>query len=187
LAHNTYFDAERLEPYRAYLRLLARLQLDPRLRGKLDPSDLVQQSFVKALQALNQFRGQTDAELAAWLRQILVRTLANAVRDLHRDKRDALRERSLEAALDQSSARLESWLAAPQSSPSQRAEANEQLLCLSAALELLPDGQSDAILLHHLQGWTVDAVALHLDRSPAAVAGLLKRGMKQLREALQVS
>jgi RNA polymerase sigma-70 factor (ECF subfamily) len=178
-------DAQRLVPYRAYLQLIARLQLDARLRGKLEPSDLVQQTFVKALQVLDQFRGQTDAELSAWLRQILARTLANAIRDLQRDKRDFFKERSLDAAIEASSARLEAWLADPQSSPDERAERNERLLRLSTALEQLPPDQREAGVLHHLQGCSVDAVATHLGRTAAAVAGLIKRGMKHLRQALQ--
>jgi RNA polymerase sigma-70 factor, ECF subfamily len=179
------FDARRLEPYRTYLHLIARLQLDPRLRGKLEPSDLVQQTFVKALQALDQFRGQTDAELGAWLRQILARTLANALRDLQRDKRDIFKERPIDASIEASSARLEAWLADPHSSPAERAERNEHLLRLSVALDQLPEDQREAVVLHHLQGWTVDAVATHRGRTAAAIAGLIKRGMKQLRQALQ--
>jgi RNA polymerase sigma-70 factor, ECF subfamily len=120
-----------LERFRAYLRLLARLQLDPRLRRTLDPSDMVQQTLVRAVQGLDGFRGHGDAAVAAWLRQILANQLANAARDLGRAKRDLGRERSREAALEQSSARLERWLAAEQSSPSQRAERNEQLLRLA--------------------------------------------------------
>src|SRR5271165_6970292 len=95
-----------LEQFRDYLRLLARLQIDARLRGKLDPSDLVQQTLLKAHQAEGQFRGATAAEQAAWLRQILARTLANAIRDFGRGKRDVHLERSLEASLHDSSARL---------------------------------------------------------------------------------
>jgi RNA polymerase sigma-70 factor (ECF subfamily) len=179
------FDVQHLEPYRAYLRLIACLQLDPRLGGKLDPSDLVQQTFVNALQGLEQFRGQSDVELRAWLRQILTRTLANAVRDFQRHKRDFFRERSLAASVEASSGRLEAWLADPHSSPDQQAERNEQLVRLSAALEQLPKDQGEAVVLHHLRGLTVDAVAAHLGRTAGAVAGLIKRGMKQLRLALQ--
>src|SRR5262245_34511092 len=87
-----------LERYRSYLRVLARLQLDPRLQGKLDGSDVVQQTLLHAFQAREQFRGRGEAEMAGWLRQILANQLANAIRDLKRAKRDANRERSLDAA-----------------------------------------------------------------------------------------
>jgi RNA polymerase sigma-70 factor (ECF subfamily) len=173
-----------LERFRAYLRLLARLHLDPRLRGKLDPSDVVQQTLLQAYQALGQFRGNEPGELAAWLRQILARNLAMAVRDFARGKRDVARERALEEALVASSSRLEAWLAAEQSSPSHRAERNEQALQLAAALEQLPEAQREALVLQHWQGWSLAQIGEHLGRSPEAVAGLIKRGLKQLRRLL---
>jgi RNA polymerase sigma-70 factor (ECF subfamily) len=176
------WDPERL---RAYLRLLARLHLDHRLRGKLDPSDVVQQTLLQAHQALGDFRGRGEAERRAWLRQILARNLAHAVRDLGRAKRDVSRERSLEAALDASSARLEAWLAAEQSSPSQQVARNEQLLLLAEALADLPEAQRDAVELHYWQGRSLAEIGQELGRTPAAVAGLLHRGLKQLRGRLQ--
>src|SRR3954464_3733498 len=126
MEHQTAGGGEGRERFRAYLRLLARLQLDPRLRGKLDPSDIVQQTLLQAHQALGRFRGGGE-EMAAWLRRIMARNLAKALRDLRRDKRDVARELSLESALERSSARLEAWLVSGHSSPSQQADRNEQL------------------------------------------------------------
>jgi RNA polymerase sigma-70 factor (ECF subfamily) len=174
-----------LEQYRSYLLLLARARLDRRLRGKLDASDVVQLTLLEAHSGRDQFRGRTEAEQAAWLRQVLARNLANAARDLGRQKRDAARERSLQAELDASSARLEQWLAAEQSSPSQRAGRHEQVLRLAEALARLPEAQREAIVLRHLEGLALADIAVELGRTPAAVVGLLQRGLRRLRELLQ--
>jgi RNA polymerase sigma-70 factor (ECF subfamily) len=174
-----------LEQHRDYLRILARLQLSPALRGKLDPSDVVQLTLLKACEAIGQFRGRTTAELAAWLRRILARTLANAVRDVGRGRRDVALERSLEQSVEESSARLDAWLAAEQSSPSERAERNEHSMLLVRALAELPEAQREALLLKHCQGWSLAEIGRHLDRSPTAVASLLQRGLRQLREHLR--
>jgi len=177
-------DAGSLESFRDYLRLLARLQLDPRLRAKLDPSDIVQQTMLQAHQAWADFRGRTRAELAAWLRSILARNLSAALRHLGRARRNLAREQSLESALEASSMRLEAFLASEQSSPSLRADRNEQILRLAEALATLPEAQREAVALHHLQGWPLAKIAEHLGRTPPAVMGLLHRGLKKLRTHL---
>jgi RNA polymerase sigma-70 factor (ECF subfamily) len=174
-----------LERFRDYLRLLARFQLDPRVQGKLDPSDVVQQTLLEAFQKRDQFRGTTDAERAGWLRRILARNLADALRAFGQEKRDVRRERSLEDSLRASSARLESWLAANEASPSERAEHQERAVRLAAALAGLPEAQREALVLQYWYGWTLAQIAQHLERTPAAVAGLLKRGLKKLRQELQ--
>jgi RNA polymerase sigma-70 factor (ECF subfamily) len=115
----------------------------------------------------------------------VARNLANAVRDLGQAKRDVALERSLEAAVDESSARLEAWLAAEQSSPSQRAERNEETVRLAEALARLPEAQREVLVLRHLQGRSLADISQQLGRSPSAVAGLLHRGLKQLREMME--
>ncbi|HKB36765.1 MAG TPA: sigma factor, partial [Gemmataceae bacterium] len=93
--------------YIAYLQLLARMHLDERLRGKVDPADVVQETLLKAYQAREQCRGGTEAERVAWLRRILANTLTDLVRRfLDSDRRNVALERSLEDSLQQSSARL---------------------------------------------------------------------------------
>jgi RNA polymerase sigma-70 factor (ECF subfamily) len=176
-----------VESFRAYLMLLARLQLGDQFRGKLDASDLVQQTLLDAHRQRQQFRGRTAAEMAAWLRRMLACNLADAQRALRREKRDLARERSLEAALEQSSGCLEAWLAAEQSSPSEQAVRGEQLARLAEALESLPEAQREALVRHYWHGKTLAAVAAELGRTPAAIAGLLQRGLRTLRTLLSES
>jgi RNA polymerase sigma-70 factor, ECF subfamily len=173
-----------LGDYRDYLRVLARLQLGARLRGKLDASDLVQQTILQAYAHRTQFRGATEAEWLGWLRAILANALAAAVREFETAARDLSRERSLEAELEQSSIRLEHLLVADQSSPSEGAARGEELLRLARALGRLPDDQRRAVELHHLKGHTVAEVAAEIGRTRPAVVGLLFRGVKRLRELL---
>jgi RNA polymerase sigma-70 factor (ECF subfamily) len=176
--------AQLLEKFRDYLRLLARLHLDPRLRGKLDASDVVQQTLLEAYEKRDQFRGATEGEWLAWLRQALAHNLADALRAFGQARRDVARERALEEAVGSSSRRLEAWLAAEQSSPSQRAERHEGAARLAEALSALPDDNREALVLHYCEGRPLADIAVQLGRTPAAVAGLLKRGLKQLRARL---
>ena len=175
-----------LEDYRDYLGLLARLHLHPRLRSKLDPSDIVQQTLLRAHQNRDQFRGDeaNEAERAAWLRRILVNTLADAAREFGAAKRDLAAEQSLRAAFQDSSARLEALVSPSSSSPSARAMRLEEIVRLGAALAQLPDDQRAAVEFHHLHGCAVAETAGHLGKTERAVAGLLRRGLHKLRQLL---
>jgi RNA polymerase sigma-70 factor (ECF subfamily) len=177
-------NAEALEPYRPYLEVLARVHLDPRLRGKLDPADVVQQTLLRACAALPGLRGSSPGTLAAWLRKVLARTLADAVKHYHRDRRDVDLEQSLEADLDRSSSGLAGWLAADQTSPSEAAGRNEELLRLADALAELPEPMREVVILKHCRGQTLQQIAEQIGRSVPAVASLLRRGLEALRERL---
>lgn len=169
-----------IERHRPYLMLLARARLRPNQGLQMEPSDIVQQTLIAAYEKRDQFRGASDAELTAWLRQILKNNLLDALRDQHRDKRDVRREISLQATVDRSFSRADDWLAAVQTSPSQKAMRQEDLLRLSEALTQLPEDQRNAIVLHHLHGLKLAEVASEMLRSESAVAGLLFRGLSKL-------
>jgi RNA polymerase sigma-70 factor (ECF subfamily) len=173
-----------LERFRSYLLLLARRQLECNASPRLDPSDLVQQTLLEAHRQGEQFRGETDAERAAWLRKILAHNLADAERALHRDKRDVGRECSLEAELANSAADLGGFLAGDQSSPSQKVDRQEEALRLADVLAQLPEAQREALVLQYWHGMTLAQIGEQLERTPVAVAGLLKRGLRRLRELL---
>jgi RNA polymerase sigma-70 factor (ECF subfamily) len=173
------------ERFRNYLLLLARGRIEPSWRGKVDASDLVQQTLLEAHRDASAFQGTNAAQQAAWLRQILARNLANVGRDLRRQKRDVARECSVEAVLDESASRLEGWLAADQSSPSQRAARQERALLLADALATLPPSQCEAVMLRHWEDCSLAEIAERLECTTAAVTGLLHRGLKGLRARLK--
>jgi RNA polymerase sigma-70 factor (ECF subfamily) len=178
-------EAAGLQRQRSYLYLLARLQVDPQLRDKIDLSGVVQQTLLEAWQDQAKVDPLLSGQRAAWLRRILANNLADALRKLAAGKRNVQRERSLEAAMEESASRIDAWLAAEQSSPSQRVEQAERAADLAEALDGLPEAQREALVLRHCEKWSLADISRHLNRSPAAVAGLLKRGLKQLREHLR--
>jgi RNA polymerase sigma-70 factor (ECF subfamily) len=177
---------EILQPFRKYLKVLAELHLDRKLRGKLDASDVVQQTMMRAYSALAEVRDDRPEVLVAWLRCILARTLADAVKHYERDKRDIALERSLEADMDRSASGFAAWVAGDQTSPSGRAERNEELLRMVAALADLPDEMREVVVLKHCQGWTLPQIALRMELSVPSVASLLRRGLEDLRKRMKV-
>ena len=175
-----------LQRYRHYLKLLARTGIDASLRGKADPSDVVQDTFLKAHQHFDQFRGQTEAELTTWLRQILRATLADLGRRFHKvEGRCVNRERSLEQLLNASSQALDRLLADDALSPSQSAERRELSVVLANALAELNDDQREVIVLRSLEERDWEDVARHMKCSPGAVRMLWVRALKRLRPLIE--
>jgi RNA polymerase sigma-70 factor, ECF subfamily len=173
-----------LERFREYLHLLARMQIDPRLRRDCDASDIVQTVLLKAYQGQDGFRGASAEEKGAWLRQILAHTLADKLRDRLRDRRDVRREVNLEKAINDSSLKLTACAIAGDPSPSTVLRDKENVLRIADALAQLPEPQREAVTLKHFEGLSFLEVANLMNRSPAAVASLLRRGLAKLRQLL---
>ena len=175
---------ERIEHFRDYLCILARSQLGSAPHCKLESSDVVQQTMLQAHRAWGSFRGQTEAELAAWLKAILARAIAHASRDLHSQKRDISREQSIEAAVEASSLRLETFLIDVESAPSQLAMRQEHARIVASAVESLPQLQRTAVLMRYWDGLSLQQIAQSLETTPAAIASALHRALKSLRAQL---
>jgi RNA polymerase sigma-70 factor (ECF subfamily) len=173
-------DAGTLEQFRAYLGCLAHMRIDPRLHSKFGVSDVIQQTLIEAYQALETVRQMDTEGQKRWLRTALAHNLLEEVAKFRTQARDVGRERPLQRAEEESSCRLQDWLACEESTPSQKAERQEHELRVAEALALLPEAEREAIVLRHWHGWTLAQIAGHLGRTPGAVAGLLHRGLAKL-------
>ena len=174
-----------LSQYRNYARLLARTLIGTTLRLRLDPSDLVQETFLEAHRDFPRFDGSTERELLAWLRRILARNLADQARRQKAGLRDIRRQVSLEAMLDRSSARMQQALVAVVSSPSAAAAQREQAVLLADALADLPPDYREVIILRNLERLRFEEVAARMGRSPGAVRMLWTRALERLSRALE--
>lgn len=178
--------AELLELYRNYLVLMARVHVDTNLQAKADPSDLVQETFLRAIRNFPQFRGETEAELIAWLRGILANTGAAMIRRYKATQsRNIGREQEFERQLNRSSMALGGLLAARDPTPSQIASRREDVVKLADALSLLPDNYREVLLLHHLEGLSLAEVAKRMANTIPAIKGLRTRAVVKLRMLLK--
>lgn len=183
------FDGDReafgvlLERYRPYLRILARRWLDSDIDARVAPSDAVQQTCLEAYRDLPSFRGKNTNELLAWLRRILENNVSQAVHThILAQKRSVTREAQPYHA--DGNHRNLSVVVGSQSSPSARAMRGELAARLAKEIESLSEDQCEAIRLRYLEGWPLARLSDRFQRSESAVAGLLKRGLQNLRRRL---
>jgi RNA polymerase sigma-70 factor, ECF subfamily len=173
-----------LEAYRNYLGLLARTQMSPALRARLDPSDLVQQTLLEAHRDFLGFTGASERDFLLWLRRILVRNLMDEAKHQHRQVRDVQRQQSLEALLEQSGNALGQALAGG-STPSTQASRREQEVLLADALARLRPDYREVIVLRNLEQLRFEEVAARMGRSAGAVQMLWARAMEKLGQEME--
>lgn len=178
-----------LQLYCNYLRLLATAQLDRKLRARMSPSDVVQETLFEAHRDFAQFRGTSEGEFLAWLRRILINNLARVVeRHVLAEKRDIRREISMDeigVSLERSTARLVAVLADGGLSPSSDAERHEHAIVLADELAELSADYREVIVLRHLEGLSFGEVAERMERSTGATRMLWMRAIAQLRLQLE--
>jgi RNA polymerase sigma-70 factor (ECF subfamily) len=174
---------EALEACRGYLLLLAQDELNPALRAKGGASDLVQQTFLEAQRDFAQFRGDTEAELLAWLRQVLRNNLANFTRFHQKQKRQAAREVRLPQ--ESSSSSQEGGLKAASPTPSAEAMKGEQARSLEAALARLPETYRQVLQLRYREERSFDEIGTMMQRSPNAARKLWLRAVERLQRDLE--
>jgi RNA polymerase sigma-70 factor (ECF subfamily) len=175
-----------LARYSNYLTLLARVEIGKRLQGKLDPADLVQETFLEAHRHFSAFRGTTEPEFVGWLRKIMAGVMANTIRRYFGTKaRDPRLEQELQVGIDQSSCILAAELISPGSSPSESAARREQSVLFTDALDKLPDDYREVIVLRNLEGLTFAGVGERMGRSVDSVEKIWLRAIAKLRQIVK--
>src|SRR5262245_3183055 len=172
-----------LEATRQYLLSIARQELDPDLRAKNSPSDLVQETFVEAQRDFAHFRGDTEGEWLAWLRQLLLHRVGK-LRRRYRDTQKRRLAREVPLGGDSSSDGPAGGLAANMLSPSSQAMEHEQDQALQAALGRLPDDYRRVIALRYQEDLSFEEIGRLLQRSPDAARKLWARAVERLHEEL---
>jgi RNA polymerase sigma-70 factor (ECF subfamily) len=165
-----------LGKYRGHLWQLAEKLLDDRAAGRIDASDVVQQTCLSVHKQIADFDGKDPAQFAAWLRQIHERNVRNAVRDqLRAGKRDISREERL-ADRDVH--------AAGQTTASQHVVRNEESERLAKAIAQLPDDEQEALRRRYLEGQSLAEVGSAMGLTKDALVWLMKRAMKNVKRIL---
>ncbi|HPM83817.1 MAG TPA: sigma-70 family RNA polymerase sigma factor [Candidatus Anammoximicrobium sp.] len=178
-----------LQSYRNYLTILATTQLDRRLRRRMSASDLVQETMLAAHRDFGKFRGSSEREFLAWLRQILIHCLHHAVEThVKAQRRDVRCEISLDQlgfSLDRSAANFAQALADPGPSPSTPVRQRERAVALADQLAKLRPEYRDVIVLRNLQGLSFDEIAQRMDRKTGAVRMLWLRAIEKFKQVYE--
>lgn len=178
---------ELLNRFRPYLNVIAQRMLDERLQGRMDAADVVQTTYLEASRDFLQFRGESIESLLSWLANILRNNVATAHQEhLVAQKRSARKEVVLRVASESggSSLGIADLVSSESSTPSQRLMRDEAAVVLSACLNKIPETQREAIRMRYLEGMSLKSISDRTGKSEMAVAGLLKRGLRALREVM---
>ncbi len=180
--------------YRNYLRMVVRTGMGPRLRERVDLSDVVQEALVEVVRQFPQFTGQTEAALVGWLRRLVSQKLADLGRYHSRAKRAGeATALPLDSPWDGAASpdspageggRLLDMLALSQTSPSEAASRRELTVLLADALTTLPEAEAEVLWLYHAEGLSFETIGQRLGLGRKAVRGYWARGLKGLRRHL---
>jgi RNA polymerase sigma-70 factor (ECF subfamily) len=170
-----------LDTYRAYLLAIAERELDPELKAKGGASDLVQETLLEAIGGFAKFQGQSDAELKAWLRRLLLHNVVDFTRQYRgAEKRELARERHLESGT--SSSEISPEVADSGPSPSAVAAQSEQAHDIKKALEKLPEDYRRIIALRYQEERSFEDIGQLMNLSANAARKLWARAIKRLRQ-----
>ncbi len=180
--------------YRNYLRMVVRTGLGPKLRERVELSDVVQETLIEVIRQFPQFTGQTEAALVGWLRRLVSQKLVDLSRYHSRVKRGAGQSAlPLDAPIGSEPlgepggggpTRLVDMLALSQTSPSEVASKRELSVLLADALDGLPEREAEVLWLYHAENLSFESIGGRLGLSRKAVRGIWARGLRDLKRRM---
>lgn len=178
--------------YRNYMRMVVRTGLGPKLRERVELSDVVQEALVEVIRQFPQFTGQNEAALVGWLRRLVGQKLADLGRYHSRAKRSGGGpDVPLDAARDlpgdgdgSQGGKLLDILALSQTSPSEAASKRELTVLLADALAALPETEAEVLWLYHAEGLSFEGIGDRMGVSRKSIRGIWARGLKSLKRTL---
>jgi RNA polymerase sigma-70 factor (ECF subfamily) len=173
--------------YRNYLRMLARTGLGPRLRERVELSDVVQETLIEVIRQFPAFTGNDEVALVGWLRRLIAQKLADLGRYHSRAKRggggpvwplDANPAQfgqlaSLAVEPGGRAANLAEILTLSQTSPSEAASRREASVLLA-----------DVLWLYHVEGLSFEAIGQRFGVSRKVIRGMWAKGLASLRKSM---
>ena len=177
--------------YRNYMRMVVRTGLGPKLRERVELSDVVQEALVEVVRQFPQFTGQNEAALVGWLRRLVGQKLADLGRYHSRAKRSGgSPDVALDAAWDlpggdgSAGGRLLDMLSLSQTSPSEAASRRELTVLLADALAALPESEAEVLWLYHAENLSFESIGDRVGLSRKSIRGIWARGLKSLKRTL---
>jgi RNA polymerase sigma-70 factor (ECF subfamily) len=174
---------ELLRRHRSGLHDFVALHCDARLRGRIDPSDIVQDTQMEVVRRIDDFLADQPMPFRLWLRKKAMERLSNLRRDhLTRARRSVAREQPMP---DRSSLLLAGPLLARGASPSQQAQDRERAEQVSRAVAQLAEADREILLLRHAEDLPFEEIGCLLDIDPAAARKRFGRALIRLQKLLR--
>jgi RNA polymerase sigma-70 factor (ECF subfamily) len=168
--------------HRRYLRELVRLRIDPRLRPRVDPSDVIQEAQMEAARRLGDYLERPALPFRLWLRQIACdRLIMLRRRHANAERRAVKREVPLP---ERSSLLLARELWAAGSTPSERLSRREVIRRVGQALAELPEVDRELLMMRNFEGLSYAEISCLLQIDAAAARKRYGRALLRLRTSL---
>jgi RNA polymerase sigma-70 factor, ECF subfamily len=170
-----------------YLTALGRRSLRSSLLEKLDISGVIQQTLLDASRAADAYPADDPNQRRAWLTVAFRRNLGDAIRKATAKRRDVRLEVPLEIPDNPNPNALADLLPADGSTPSKKLTRKEEAARVHRVLALLSPDQRTAVELRYIHGMSLDAISTSMGNGKDSVAGLIKRGLANLRAKLNAA